>query len=221
MSPITRFQGAHSINASGVTVIDQTSPIQMDGAITIGVLTVPLADQYILTNAAITENAPGDVSINVAAAQNAVIGLCVSEYIKQSNDLLSLTSVPPIGNDGKLADGSGDAPLLKGTKITSFEVAYSVQGGPLTSFVVRADLNTFEQATANSITSMLASGQNGLSLANTASATTCSVITVPITTPFYDVNDNTQMYIRLNPVTPGGCTFRLYSVSLNITFNYL
>jgi hypothetical protein len=219
MPPI-RFQGQHTINAAGQTIIDPTSPVVMDGNITIGCLSVPMNNSYILTNAVLTENAPGDVSINVAASQNAVIGMCASEYFKQSNDLLSTTSVPALNASGLLADDSGDAPILKGSKITGFELAYSVQGGPLTSFVVRADINTFEQATVNVITSMVASGQNGLVLANTANATTCNVTTVPIAAPFFDTNDNTQMFIRLNPVTPGGCTFRLYSLSLLITFNY-
>lgn len=221
---ITRFKGlwgnANSLN-NPTTPVDP-GVIQMDGAITIGVLPIPVADFYILTNAAITENAAGgDISINVAAAQNAVIGLCASEYFKESNDLLTTTSIPAIGNDGKLADGSGDVWPLKGTKITGFELAYSVQGGPLTSFNFRADLNTFENGVANVISSVVANGQNGLSLANTANATTCSVITIPIAAPAFDVNDNTQLYLRLNPVTPGGCTFRLYSVALLITFNYL
>lgn len=220
--PVTRFAGIHSTNASGATVIDQTSPLQMDGAISIGQLPIPVADFYLLTNAAIAENAAGgDVSINVAASQNAVIGLACSEYFKQVKTFMNTASVPPLLNDGNLADGSGDAPISKGSKITSFELAYSVQGGPLTSFNFRADLNTFKNASANVISSVVANGQNGLSLANTAGATTCSVITIPVTTPAFDVVDNTQLYLRLNPVTPGGCTFRLYSVVLNITFNYL
>lgn len=217
---MTRFRGTYGINASGQNVALAPDVVLMDGAITIGQLSVPLVDQYLLTNAAITENAAGgDVSINVAAGQNAVIGLAASEYFKQVNSFLSTISVPAINNSGVLADDTGDSPVLKGSKITSFELAYSVQGGPLTSFNFRADLNTFKNATANAITNLVANGQNGLSLANTANATTCSVINIPVAAPAFDVVDNTQLYLRLNPVTPGGCTFRLYSVVMNITFN--
>jgi hypothetical protein len=218
--PPTRFQGQHTINAAGATVIDLTSPILMDGAITIGQLPIPVADQYILTNATITENAPGDISVNVAAAQNAVIGFAVSEYIKQINAFLSTVSVPPIGNDGKLADTSGDTPIAKGTKVTSLQLAYSVQGGPLTSFTARMDLNTQSNAAVNVISNVIPVAQNGLILANTASATTCNITTIPVPTPIFDVAVSSSLFVRLNPVTPGGCTFRLYGVALNFAFNY-
>lgn len=219
---VTRFAGIKTINSAGANVIDRTSPLQMDGNISIGQLPLPLNNSYILTSATLTENvAGGDVSINVAASANAVIGMCCSEYFKQITSFLSTSSVPPINNSGQYADNSGDTPLLKGTMITGFEVSYSVQGGALTSFNFRADLNTFKNAVGNSITSVIANGQNGLSLAATASATTCSVITIPVTAPVFDATDNTELYIRLNPVTPAGVTFRLYSIMMNITFNYL
>lgn len=219
--PITRLRNLYGINAAGANVPSTTdSVLLMDGAITIGQLPVPLADQYLLTNAAVTENAAGDVSINVAAGQNAVIGLCASEYFKQVNAFLSTSSIPAINNSGLLADTTGDSPVLKGTKITSIQLAYSVQGGPLTSFTARVDLNTQANAAANVISNVIAVGQNGLVLANTASATTCNITTIPVAVPAFDVAVSSQLYIRLNPVTPGGCTFRLYSVALNMTFNF-
>lgn len=224
--PITRFQGQHTINAAGATVIDLTSPVLMDGAITIGQLPIPLADSLLLVNAALTDNNAGqanapDISINVAAAQTAVIPISCSEYIKQINSFLSTVSVPPIGNDGKLADTSGDTPITKGTKITSFEIAYTVQGGPLTTINFRADLVTLVNGVANANTALVANTELGAAnRANTANATTSRVVTIPVTTPAFDVADNTQMYVKISPVTPGGCTFRLYSVVMNFTFNY-
>jgi hypothetical protein len=218
--PITRLRNSYGTNAAGQQVpVTTDTVLLMDGAITIGQLPIPVADQYILTNAAITENAAGDISINVAAGQNAVIGIAASEYIKQINAFLSTTSVPPINNSGLLADATGDTPVLKGTKITSFQLAYSIQGGPLTSFTFRADLNVQANAAANVISNVVAVGQNGLSLANTASATTCTITTIPVAVPAFDVAVSSQLYIRLNPVTPGGCTFRLYGMAINFSFN--
>ena len=224
---VTRFQGNHTINASGQNVIDQTSPLQMDGAITIGQLPIPLANALMLVNAALADNNAGqanapDISINVAASQTAVIPICCSEYIKQINSFLSTTSVPSILADGTLADGSGDSPLNKGTKITGFEIAYSVQGGPLTSLNFRADINTYKNNTTNATAAMVANAALAAgNLANTTNATTCRVVTIPVTTPVFDYIDNTYAYIKISPVTPGGCTFRLYSVMMNFTFNYL
>jgi hypothetical protein len=130
--------------------------------------------------------------------------------------------VPPIFADGTLADGSGDSPVSKGTKITSFEISYSVQAGPLTSLNFRADLATYKNGVANTNTVMIANAALAAgNLANTATATTCRVVTIPVTIPFFDITDNTSMFIKISPVTPGGCTFRLYSVMMNITFNYL
>lgn len=225
--PVTRFQGQHTLNASGQTVIDRTSPLLMDGYITIGQLPIPLNNGIVLVNAALTDNNAGqanapDISINVAASQTAVIPMCCSEYLKQVNSFLSTSSVPSIGNDGKLADNSGDSPLAKGTQINSFEIAYSVQSGPLTTINFRADAATFANGVANANTVLYANTEQGAAArANTASATTCRVLTIPVTSPAFDITDNVYIYVKISPVTPGGCTFRLYSVMMNITFNYL
>lgn len=225
MSPVTRFQGSHTVNALGQNVVDLTSPVLMDGAITIGQLPVPLGNALALVNATITDNNAGqanapDISINVAAAQTAVIPMCCSEYIKQINSFLSTVSVPNINPDGTLADGSGDTPITKGTKITGFEISYTVQGGPLTSLNFRADLVTYKNAVANANAVMIANAAQGApNLANTANATTPRVVTINVPAPTFDIVDNTYVYIKISPVTPGGCTFRLYSVMMNLTFN--
>lgn len=221
--PVTRLQALKAINASGVAVPnDPACVLIQDGAYTDGQLPIPLNNSYILTNAAVAENAAGDVSINVAAGQNAVIGMCCSEYVKKITSFLSTSSVPPLNNSGQYTDNSGDIPINKGVKIISFELAYSVQGGALTSATFRADLNTQKNAVVNAILNLVPVGQNGLSLAATASATTCSVIQIPVAvgTQVFDFVDATELYIRINPVTPGGVTFRLYGVYMNFTFNW-
>lgn len=224
--PPTRFAGLKTINASGQTVIATDSPVLMDGAITIGQLPLPLNNAIALVNAALTDNNAGqanapDISINVAAAQTAVIPMYCSEYVKQVNSFLSTSSVPAVANDGTLADGSGDSPVAKGTKLTAFEISYTVQGGPLTTINFRADLVTFKNGVANANTALVANTELGAAnRANTANATTCRVVTIPVTTPAFDITDNTYVYIKISPVTPGGCTFRLYSVMMNMTFNF-
>jgi len=225
--PPTRFAGSKTINSAGQGVIATTSPLLMDGAITIGQLPLPLNNAVALVNATLTDNNAGqanapDISINVAAGQTAVIPLYCSEYLKEVNSFLSTTSVPAINADGTLADNSGDTPVAKGTKITSFEFAYSVQGGALTSLNFRADLVTYKNAVANANTVLIANAATAAgNLAVTASATTCRVLTVPVIAPVFDSIDNTYVYLKISPVTPGGVTFRLYSVMMNITFNYL
>ena len=222
---VTRFQGQHTLTASGATVIDRTSPLQMDGLISIGQYNVSLNNSYLLTAATLTENAAGgDVSINVAAGQNAVIGLIADDYFKEITSFLSTSSVPPVDANGNYADNSGDAPLSKGAAIISFGIAYSVQGGSLSSIAFRADLNWLRGGgLANAITSVVANGQNGLPLTATASATTVanSKVQSVLTFPTFDDKDNAHLYLRLNPVTPGGVTFRLYGVTINCAFNYL
>ena len=227
--PPTRFAGLKTINSSGASVIDLTSPVLMDGAITIGQLPIPLNNALALSNAAITDNNAGqanapDISINVAAGQTAVIPIVVSEYLKQVNAFLNTTtSVPLIGNDGKLADGSGDSPIAKGTKVLQFEFCYSVQGGPLTSLAFRADLVTYSNqagAIANTNTPLIANTLMAAGfLANTANATTCRNALFTVANPSFDINDASTLYCKISPVTPGGCTFRLYAFMINVAFN--
>jgi len=227
--PPTRFAGIKTINASGVQVIAQDSPVLMDGGISIGQLPIPLNNAIVLVNAAITDNNAGqanapDISINVAAGQTAVIPIVVSEYLKQVNAFLSTLSVPAIGNDGKLADGSGDSPITKGTKVTGFEFCYSVQGGPLTSLAFRADLVTYSNQAgviANTNTPIVANTlMANAFLANTANATTCRNAVFNVAAPTFDINDASTLYCKISPVTPGGCTFRLYAFMVNLTFNF-
>lgn len=227
MASITRFKGMSSPTGSTLVGIAGDGVLQMDSAITIGQLTIPLNNAALLTNATLTDNNAGinnnpDFSINVAAGQVALINVFASEYMKQITSFLSANSVPAVNNSGVYADGSGDTPPAKGTKITSFELAYSVVGGGgLTSMNFRADLVTFKNATANSIASFVANGQNGLVLAVTANATTCNLVTIPVASPSFDAVDNTALYLKIALQTPGGCTFRLYNIAMNFTFNYL
>jgi hypothetical protein len=227
---ITRFKGlwgnANALNNPPVAI--DPGVLQMDGAISIYQLPIPLADAGPLVNAALTDNNAGqanapDISINVGAGVTGGIILCVSEYLKEVASFLSSSSVPPVNNSGFLADDSGDTWPSKGTKVTSIELAYQVITNPLTSLNVRADVIQFK-ATGGVNTALFANTNQVNSLAVTGAAgvgNAMTVITIPMTTQQFDILDNTQMYIKIAPVVPGGGAFRLYSVVLNITGNYL
>lgn len=193
--------------------------VLMDGAISIGVVQVPLNNTYTLTNATLTRNAANDVSINVAASLTAAIDMLIGEYFKEANALLSTTSVPAINNSGLLADDSGDTPPSKGTKMTNLILNYSVQGAALTSFTATLAINTIGNAVANSINTLL-NATAVTPLATTASATTCAQATISIPTPVWDIAVASSPTLELAVVTPASCTFRLYSVGLNVSYNF-
>lgn len=192
--------------------------IFMDNPITCGGIRVELFNA-ILSNGAVTRNAAGDVSINVAAAQNALMTFDLGgTVIKYINSLLGTTSNPALDANGNLVV-SGDAPIAKGFQITDITLAYSIQGGAITSQALRFDKNVFVNGQVNAITNILANGANGLTTAATASATTCAVVKVPVVTTF-DITDNDALFAELNVVTPGGVTYRLYEMFIHGNFNY-
>lgn len=217
---VTRFAGAKTINSAGANVIDRTSPLQMDGNITIGLVQVPLNNTYVLTNAALTRNAANDISINQAASLTSTIGFFLGEYFKEVTALLGVASVPPLNNSGQYADNSGDSPLPKGSMVTALQLAYSVQTANLTSFNVTMVNNVMVNGVANAATTLL-NNATVAPLTTTASATTCNVVSIAIPTPAFDVALASQPSMELTVVTPATSTFRLYSVGLVVTYNYL
>jgi hypothetical protein len=190
----------------------------MDNPITCGGMRIELFNA-ILSNAAVVRNAAADISINVAASQNALMTFDLGgTVIKYINSLLTTTSNPPVAADGTLL-GTGEAPIAKGFKITDITVAYSIQGAGLTSQSLRFDRNVYANGVANAITNILANGANGLTTAATASATTCAVVKVPVNTTF-DILDNDALIAELNVVTPAAVTYRLYEMFIHGSFNY-
>jgi len=220
MASITRYKGMASPTGSTLVGMAGDGVLQMDGAITIGLVQVPLNNSYTLTNATLTRNGANDVSINIAASQTAAIDLLLGEYFKEVKSLLSSSSVPPINNSGFLADDSGDTPPNKGTMMTSLVLNWSVQGASLTSFTATLGLNTIGNGVANSINTLI-NGVNVTPLTVTTNATTCNQATLAIGTPVWDNLIATSPTLELAIVTPGSCTFRLYSVGLIVTYNYL
>lgn len=229
---VTRIKGVwgNANSLSNPPVAIDPGILQMDGAISIGQIPIPLNDAILLASATLTDNNSGqanapDISINVGAGATGNIVFACSEYIKQVTAFLSTTSNPPLNNSGVYADDSGDTPIAKGIKIVSFELCYSVQGGPMTSLNFRADItNHSSQAAviANANTNLYPNtAQVAGALASTAGATTCRNLIIPIATPVFDVVDATNVYAKLTAVNPGGCTFRLYAAMMNVAFNYL
>lgn len=191
--------------------------VLMDNGITIGGFRVPL-DAALLSNVTQTRNAAGDVSLNIAAGAAGTMTFDISNVLKQINSLLSTVSNPAVDSQGNTIP-LGSAPVAKGFQITDFTLAYSIQGGALTSQNFRVDRNVFANGVANVITSILANGANGLTTAATASATTCAVVKIPVVTT-YDITDNDAIFAELVTITPGGVTYRLYEMFIHGTFNY-
>ena len=74
---------------------------------------------------------------------------------------------------------------IKGFKLNSFDVIYSIGVANATTHTCRVDQCLFKNNVAPAITSVLASGANGLQTASAGDATGPYVTNVPITTPVY------------------------------------
>lgn len=109
------------------------------------------------------------------------------------------------------------APRPKGILIRGFEVVYQVGTAALTSISLGLSQTTYKNATALSITDILAAGTNGLATANAA---TPYVIPVALVTPAYLTSDLTEYDLEIIAVTPSTSTFNLYGAFVYVTYNY-
>jgi len=110
------------------------------------------------------------------------------------------------------------ANLLKGVKLNSFDVIYTVGSSNATTLTCRVDQIQYKQATAlPTATSLLSSGANGLTV--TASANSY-VINVPLTAPSYIILADTVQWIEVSIVTPSGGTFSLRGIECNFEYNF-
>jgi hypothetical protein len=107
---------------------------------------------------------------------------------------------------------------LKGIKPLAIAVKYKVLTGAMTALTCRADSTKYANGVANSITSVLASGANGLV---NVSAATPYVTTIAIPNAVaYQTADLTDLWFEIGVQTPGGNTFQLYGVRMLAEFNY-
>lgn len=108
---------------------------------------------------------------------------------------------------------------VKGFKPLSLKVTYLITGGALTTHTIRVDRITHGNNLANVITAIIASGANGLA---TAAQANPYVTVVPFSAAqqVYQVTDLSALWVELTVTTPGGVTYRLYSVEMSVEFNF-
>lgn len=112
-------------------------------------------------------------------------------------------------------------PRLKGIKLLSFAVAYKVVAHDLASFTCRVDKTVLANTVAPAITSILASGNNGLSLVANANPRVVEVA-LAAAEQVYRVSDLSQYWLELAPTSAaaGGDGFELYGVRVKVEFNF-
>ena len=110
---------------------------------------------------------------------------------------------------------------LKGIKLLSVSVIYKVTTTDLTSFNLQMDKTVLADGAAPVVTSIIAVGQNGLSLAQQANLHAVEVA-IPGAQQVYCISDLSQYWLELSPVTPvaGGSAFDLYAVRVKVEFNF-
>lgn len=106
----------------------------------------------------------------------------------------------------------------KGVRLISFDVFYLIGTNPLTAHTCRIDQSVFTAGqAAPTITSVLASGANGLATA--ASANMYVTTVTPATQTYFTLND-AGLYLELNVQTPAGGTYTLWGFDVAFEFNY-
>lgn len=181
-----------------------------------GAFFIPASDFSVISNATLVRNAAGDVSVNVAANNAAVITLPLNNG--QMRRIKALMT-------GLNADGtnpiSGDAVVNKGIKIVDVTVHYQIGTNPLGLHTIRIDRMAFANNVANAITAILANAANGLATAAQANPySTKIVVADPLAgAAGYDNADNSGTYIEIAATTPAGGTYRFYGITVHCAFN--
>ena len=107
---------------------------------------------------------------------------------------------------------------LKGIKPLGISVKYKVLTGAMTTLTCRIDSTKYVNNVANAITSVLASGANGL--VNVAQVNPyVTAIAIP-NAVFYQVNDLTDLWFEITVTSPVGNTFQLYGVRMLVEYNF-
>jgi hypothetical protein len=108
----------------------------------------------------------------------------------------------------------------KGFKLISYDVIYQTSVLALSSITTRVDQTVFVNNVAPAITSVLASGQNGLSLAVPSTGPNVTTVSLPVNQQIYRTLEDMQLWIELTVVTPATSTFALYGFDCDVEFNY-
>lgn len=125
--------------------------------------------------------------------------------------------IPAMGNLQQITPRT--ALKKKGIKPLSIKVVELITGAALTTHNIRMDSITHVNNVANTITSVLANGANGLPTATQANPYV-TVIPFPVAQQVYQITDLTTLWVELTVTTAGGGAYRLYSVEITFEFNY-
>ena len=188
--------------------------------------------------APLTRNAAGDISYNLANSSTVVFLANVTQQILRrtgfSEDLqeqfggtgIAGSAQPsPYRPDliGAMNTGQQLQPRtafkLKGFRLLSMDVIYSIAGAVATTNTIRVDQTLFVNNTANAITAVLANGANGLATATQANP---YVTNVPLAAgqQIYRITADQQLWIELNVATGASGTYKLYGLDCLVEYNF-
>jgi len=108
---------------------------------------------------------------------------------------------------------------LKGLKLLSFDVVYTIGTLALTSQSIRVDQTTFVNNAAKTITAVLAAGANGLATATQANPYVTNVALAAGQQVYRNLVDQ-QLWIDLTVVSPNTSVYTLYGFDCLVEFNY-
>jgi hypothetical protein len=188
--------------------------------------------------APLTRNAAGDISFNLAISSTISFLINVTQQVVRrtgfGEDLqeqfggagISASAQPQFYRPDVIP-GMATAQQLqprtalkvKGFKLLSFDVIYSVISATLTSINVRVDQTIIQNAVGVASTVVLANGANGLS---TAASGTPFVTNVALAAAqqVYRTSVDQSLWIEFALSTPGTGTARFYGVDLLLEYNY-
>jgi hypothetical protein len=197
-------------------------------------------------DAVLTRNAAGDWSWNQIASKTniyaGIISSSVLERIGQAGDFQENygTATPGnaagvgnagfTGNQGGPQDFTGRPPVAgatylnptlgnipKGFKLTDVTFVYAGVTVDLVAITCRVDKTVYANLVAPAVTPVLATGVNGLLVANNANP---RVIKVATPGAVFNFTDNAEINVELSVQTNAGGTAKIYRMILHGTFNY-
>ncbi len=190
-----------------------------------------------LTNGPIVRNAAADWSFNQIVSQTVQYGANVTQAVLRrlgfGEDLQEqfggsgiAGSAGPQGRPdtfGAMSAGQQLQPRtalkLKGFKLLSFDVVYLINTAALTAHTCRVDQSVSVNNVANAITSVLATGANGLATATQTNPYVTNVALSAAQQIYRNVADS-QLWIEISAQTAATTAYRLYGIDCLIEFNF-
>ena len=185
----------------------------------------------------LTRNAAGDISYNQGASQTVQYAINLADgqlmrsgFFEDLQEQFGGSGIPASAQFQGRPDTLGamsalqqltprTALKIKGLLIQSVAVVYRIDTNPLTAHTARLDKTVFANNVAPAITSVLASGANGLA---TAAQANPYVTEIPLAAgqQIYRITDLSEYLFEISAQTPAGGAYRLYAVRMKVTFNF-